>query len=528
MSDQLNPEQRRRLDDCLASLAEGDLPHRDVAQLERLLVDNHEALWHYIQAIHLLSALRWQLADLSELASPSVEQQPCVKPRSISRGLIKQRSRDAWLAGAILLVVGCSTVLWMMLPASSPSENVQREVEATNSYVRAAQSDAFIAQITLVSPDCEWPNKKWELAPGSQLQSGQYVRITNGQVRLAFQQGAEVALSGPAVFVVKTVNSGTLILGGLTAQIPESASGFVVDMPNGQVTDLGTEFGLIVDDFGVTEVAVFEGKVLTQAKQSNTPYHLDAGQSLLWDIHSVKRSDVRPHRFDQGKSFTSFFDKDSDEKLILADDFSSEELNEEMWKTLGYASQSNGHFQLGRESGTVQGDNVPYLLSVRQFDPADGAVVVTGTVIFSDPLQPLSGSLSVFTRAEDERGSFPRLDYAHLATGVRSTFWPVSSAEGETLRVLVRPLPGSENIGILGEEFEASLDSSKWQFQVVDDGVNLTLSVAQVDNPSVMKTVRARSLFHGTKNFIALEGDPNAKILLDDIRIFQLEKKLDI
>ena len=381
------------------------------------------------------------------------------------------------------------------------------------------------ARIELVSPDCEWAAEKWKLDAGSHLKPGQQVRITRGQVELAFDKGAEVVLVGPAAFIVSSANSAHLILGGLTAQVPDTASGFQVDTPHGKVVDLGTEFGLIVDDFGSTEVGVFKGKVLTHAHRSDAPVQLDAGESLLWHVNSAKRLDVRPHRFGPRTLYSGFLNDNASAEFVLVDDFEGQELNEEWWKTLGYVSQKNGKLQLGRDEGVIDRGNVPYLLSTRQLDPSDGAVVVTGTVTFSDPLRPSSGALSVFTRAEDERGEHPRPDYALLATGVRSTFWPVSTVEGETLRVLIRPLPEAHNVGILGEEFEASMESPKWRFQVVDDGVNLTLTVAQFDNSAVMKTVHARSLFHGTENFIALEGGPNATILVDDLKILQFKTK---
>ena len=47
----------------------------------------------------------------------------------------------------------------------------------------------------------------------------------------------------------------------MTATIPESAVGFVVDAVAAHVVDLGTSFGVSVSDNGQTGVCVFDGGV---------------------------------------------------------------------------------------------------------------------------------------------------------------------------------------------------------------------------------------------------------------------------
>ena len=49
--------------------------------------------------------------------------------------------------------------------------------------------------------------------------------------------------------------------GVVTATVPESASGFVIDTDSAHVVDLGTAFGVSVSHAGQTDVCVFEGEV---------------------------------------------------------------------------------------------------------------------------------------------------------------------------------------------------------------------------------------------------------------------------
>lgn len=530
MNNKLNREELLLLDKLLAELSTGNLSPEDAANLKKLVVSNPSALWRYIQATQLIAGLWWEKGGVANSPAElnqddairgNSEQRPFIgslPPFRAAQGFYTRHLRLSRVAA--FLILG-TTALWA-------TGNIQL---FTTKQVKIADVPAYslnqVAQIISISPDCQWATDNGQLSDGQSLESGQEIRLNSGSVCLGFDQGARVELSGPAAFVVKTANSGDLILGGLTAQVPQNAYGFCVGTPHGKVLDQGTEFGVVVDDFGSTEVGVFKGKVLAQARQDEGPVELIAGTALLWDSGSATYSPVSQQRYYRGLAYSSFVNEETlSAKLVLSEDFDDQELNADQWKTLGHVTEKAGGLQLGRDQGEYQRGNVPYLLTTRQFNPSDGALVITGTVRFSQPLHLHSGALSVFTRAEDRRGVFPRPEYAYLGTGVRSTFWPVSTVAGETLRILLRPLPGADNVGILGEEFDASSSSSDWRFQVVDDGVNLVLSIAQHDNPAIMKTVRARSLFNGVANYIAFEGDPNAAIVLDNIKIYQCEPNL--
>lgn len=534
MSDSLDRDELELLESLLGELAAGDLSAEAATKLERLLAGDPQSVWRYIQTMHLCAGLQWQNGDSRHLSENSYleddEFEPVkqcgasasLAPRDsvrLAANLSRGQKLMAIAAGLLVVVTGALWGTWSQRTGNRSTEEI-----AIDSF----STQGAAATVVSISPDCKWVSDEGRLSNGKGLAAGHQIRITNGRIDLRFGQGAEVFLNGPAAFTVTAENSGYLILGGLTANVPDSAIGFLVDTPHGKVVDLGTEFGVVVDDFGSAEVGVFKGKVLTHVNQAQEAVELAEGDSLQWGLGTATHAVVSPRRYDRGLSHIGFVDEQTPfAELVLEDDFNDRQLNMEQWKTLGHVSEKDGGIQLGRDRGEGERGNVPYLLTTREFDPSKGCLVITGTVRFSNPLDLKSGALSVFTRAEDGRGTFPRPEYAYLGTGVRSTFWPVSTVAGETLRVLVRPLPAAENVGLLGEEFEASGDSSEWKFQVIDDGVNLSLTVAQTDNPAVMKTVHARSLFNGSANYIALEGDPITSILLDNIKIFQVKKQPD-
>jgi hypothetical protein len=85
-----------------------------------------------------------------------------------------------------------------------------------------------------------------------------------------FDSGAAVILEGPCKFTPLGENAGKCEIGKLAANVPPQAVGFRVDTPFAVVTDLGTEFGLLVGD-EATDVAVYQGEVRMEVARSGSP-----------------------------------------------------------------------------------------------------------------------------------------------------------------------------------------------------------------------------------------------------------------
>ena len=103
-------------------------------------------------------------------------------------------------------------------------------------------------------------------ADGATYNTGETVEpgilsLSRGLLRLDFSNGARVTVQGPAELEVFDQDRVLLHQGLVTATIPESAVGFVVDTVAAHVVDLGTSFGVSVSENGQTEVCVFDGEV---------------------------------------------------------------------------------------------------------------------------------------------------------------------------------------------------------------------------------------------------------------------------
>jgi len=129
----------------------------------------------------------------------------------------------------------------------------------------------------LNAQDCEW---EAGLEPAGDLVVGKELRLRRGLAELCFRSGARVVLEGPADLVLLSANSAEVLRGRITARVPESAKGFTIQSPRGQVIDLGTEFGVSVADDGSTDVLVFKGQVEALAgAQSGRPVDLKEDQA---------------------------------------------------------------------------------------------------------------------------------------------------------------------------------------------------------------------------------------------------------
>ncbi len=111
----------------------------------------------------------------------------------------------------------------------------------------------------LASPNARWDRQRSPSAGGGVL-VGQRYELASGWAKIELTRGTALAIQGPAVWRIEAEGRLQLELGRLLAHVPPAAIGFTVATPAGEVVDLGTEFGVVVDR-GRTEVHVIRGKV---------------------------------------------------------------------------------------------------------------------------------------------------------------------------------------------------------------------------------------------------------------------------
>jgi len=163
-------------------------------------------------------------------------------------------------------------------------------VDSDPEYVEEIESG--YAQIKMTA------NVLWngtEFVQGNYLQN-ETVKFDQGLVNLEFENGVDVVIEGPAEF--KIVNDMKMLVksGKLKANVPKSGHGFTIETDKINVVDLGTVFGVDVQD-GKVDVQVIDGLVKLQENKQDIK-EIAAGKAFSIDASKkVQELEYVPEKF---------------------------------------------------------------------------------------------------------------------------------------------------------------------------------------------------------------------------------------
>jgi hypothetical protein len=159
-------------------------------------------------------------------------------------------------------ILGIGALIGAFTYISQPGEMAQSPIEREH-VAQSAAINMSVAQVTGIV-DCKSADSK--LPALGRVAIGEKFELAGGMVEITYDAGAKVILQGPVHYVVDSRNSGLLSVGKLTGTVEGKATkGFSVQTPTAIVTDLGTEFGVAVDEKGATTSYVFRGTVALHA-----------------------------------------------------------------------------------------------------------------------------------------------------------------------------------------------------------------------------------------------------------------------
>lgn len=128
-----------------------------------------------------------------------------------------------------------------------------------------------------------WGGDASRLQIGDGMLPGRYT-LERGAAELRMGRGATVLLEAPCRIELLDDNRARLDLGRVVANVPPAATGFTVVAGAVRVVDLGTEFGVQVDDQGRVLTAVFSGEVVLGSADAAVPsVPVKAGQFVQAD-----------------------------------------------------------------------------------------------------------------------------------------------------------------------------------------------------------------------------------------------------
>jgi hypothetical protein len=269
----------------MAELA-GELNESKQAQLERLVCTRADARQLYVRYLSETASLRWWAGHTTE-SDVAVEPHPGPVLTTWSTKVIRHLASGwASLGGASRVIAfgisGLLTIYFALLVFAVVWDQVNwahRADERPGSPVDL-QTVAVISDAT----DAKWSDRSTPRPKNAAIQQGEPLRIESGTMELDLNAGTKLVVEGPADWSVDGKNSVSLRAGKLLATVPTQAVGFSVKTPTAKIVDLGTEFGVEVDNSQNTDVYVLKGEVLAeppgQAVAKNQEVRLSAGRAI--------------------------------------------------------------------------------------------------------------------------------------------------------------------------------------------------------------------------------------------------------
>jgi hypothetical protein len=287
----------------LTQLLEGKLTDEQFAQLDALLADDPLARSEYHRQLQLHTMLMYgQQPDAA--SQPAAELWPPASAEEFAE-YVNRASSQAVSQGVAASGVACSSnppasqplVFPELAPLSGLSGESVFTVRAFLPWLTSGILGAALAAVIFFSwvlPKDDRAARVAESSPApsspapisSQLPS---IQILSGTTKLQLPKIGYVMIDGPAEFDMLDPRRARLARGRIRVHVTEEEGrGFIVETPHGNVTDLGTEFGLDVSDKGQAGLVVFDGAVnlqLPEQAQGDKPVveRLTQGDGVLFN-----------------------------------------------------------------------------------------------------------------------------------------------------------------------------------------------------------------------------------------------------
>lgn len=299
-----NAKQIARFEELLCEHDAGGLDDDKADQLREMMRESAELRKRFVH--HQLISAALSDAAVTETAGSFVSPAnaadfPSRKKDSVTNTLASEGTRangsprrNAWrkpmlaVAASLLVIVGAR---WLYLEVNSASGSA-----GSLAQVSSVLDEPTTRGLALFSNSvgAEWAGENTPQL-GDALTSGKF-SLSAGLAQLEFFCGATVVLDGPAEIELLSPMHARVSRGRLRAEVPPAARGFTIDLPDGKVIDLGTEFGVEVSD-GNTNIQVFEGE-LEYLPESGPRTLLTAGEAVANSASGGAQTDsLTPNRF---------------------------------------------------------------------------------------------------------------------------------------------------------------------------------------------------------------------------------------
>jgi hypothetical protein len=250
---------KAKIENLLDRYFASELDDESKTELESLLAESPEARERFWELASMESALEdWgESSNGVSFSFPTVSEEP---KKSTWRRF--GFSSLGWVAALVILTV----IILQKEPAT-----VATKAPAEKPAERAV---AYLSKVSGVASERHLPL-------GKALAVGHEISIKEGILQIDFYSGARVTIKGPARFVPESDMRIAVHEGAVQVNVADSAKGFVLALPDGIMTDLGTSFDVVVQEAKPTLLQVTQGEViLSERSGSPADKNIVEGQSF--------------------------------------------------------------------------------------------------------------------------------------------------------------------------------------------------------------------------------------------------------
>lgn len=260
----LSPEQQR-FANLVGALIDGRSTREQHEELEGLLRDNPTLQREYLDQIEIHLSLSRLLRH--DWVSPAIPVRPsaCPPVMRLNRYVLASLA----VAAMLLLMATTAGLLWRSI--ATPADDV---ADPTRSFTHATETASpeglHLPESRVLLAQNSSAEFFGTLAPnvGTAIEMNRQFILTYGSIELVFPTGATTLLEAPAIFSVVSTEHLFLEAGQCSVHAPDGAEGFQLETPLATVIDLGTRFGVTVDQSGETNVQVIEGAAAVSEKNA--------------------------------------------------------------------------------------------------------------------------------------------------------------------------------------------------------------------------------------------------------------------
>lgn len=222
----------------LQELEAGTILPEDRVALVELLGHSHEAQNAYLEYFELSAMIADEAkAHLEQSFLPSATEE---QENHASSSAIIRMPKALWMAAAAVVIMALFLKLLLSPDAEHPVPTAAMTIEAV-------------------------PGSQWAIDGGpalaDKLADGSVLRVSSGSVKLHHGSGASLIVQGPAVVAFPKLNEPVLESGWLWIDSEDDQHPFEVSTAELIIHDIGTRFGVHVQDDGSAVLHLIEGQI---------------------------------------------------------------------------------------------------------------------------------------------------------------------------------------------------------------------------------------------------------------------------